>query len=331
MSEPLTLRATPIDPSLAASLSGYERVGLHGVLADAPYRLHRAFGRGSIVDFSYGWRFADQWSGIWWPQGIAVGDDNGVPLVLVSAYAKQDRRGERQGARISVVNLSDPVHPTYGHVLLVSPRRSDHGVELDPVHAHAGGIAWIGDRLLVAATFEGIREFRLSDILRAPNGSGMFGYDFVLPEFIAHRPPDAGRSDRLRYSFITAETGPGIRSDAPVTRLVAGEYARDDSHRLALVSQTGADTVVARTFTPGIVHMQGAAVHDGVWYVSSSHGENHGGDLWSGPADALRRHDRVLPPGPEALAVWPERNQLWSVSEIPGRRWIYAIDLARLG
>ena len=321
---------TAVDPTLIAALTGYERVGLDGALADAPYRLHRAIGRGSVLDFAYGWRFTDQWSGVWWPQGIAVGDYDDAPLALVSAYAKQDRRGNQQGARISVIDLRDAGHPAYRHVLLVSPRNTEDGVVLDPVPIHAGGIAWVGDRLLVAATFDGIRECRLSDIRRAPSGSGVFGYDFVLPEFARHEPSDSSVQGRMRYSFITVETGSGVRSDASSTKLVAGEYARDDSHRLARVTQSGDQTVVEQLFTPGIAHMQGAAVHNGIWYVSSSNGENRGGDLWSGPMDALRKHDRVLPPGPEALAVWPKRNQLWSVSEVPGRRWIYGIDLARL-
>ncbi|HEX4443370.1 MAG TPA: hypothetical protein VHZ81_07335 [Galbitalea sp.] len=330
MASPPQLRSTPIDPTLVTAFTGYERVGLDGVLTGAPYRLHRAIGRGSLLEFAYGWRFADQWSGVWWPQGIAVGDYNGAPLALVSAYAKQDRHGNQQGARISVIDLRDAAHPAYRHVLLVSPRRTESGVVLDPVLIHAGGIAWMGDRLLVAATFDGIREFRLSDIRRVPRGSEIFGYDFVLPEFSHHEPADSSLQGRMRYSFITVETGSAIRSDASSAKLVAGEYARDDSHRLARVTQSGDQTVVEQSFIPGIVHMQGAALHNGTWYVSSSHGENRGGDLWSGPIDALRKRDRVLPPGPEALAVWPERNQLWSVSEVPGRRWIYGIDLARL-
>jgi hypothetical protein len=328
---PLGLRSTPVDPALVTELSAFARVGLGGALAGPRHRAHLAKPTGAAVVSGYAWRLIDEWSGTWWPQGIAVGDHNGIPVALVSWYAQPSRRGEL-GSRISVVDLRDARRPSYANVLLVSPRRSDAGVVLDPVLAHAGGIAWVGDRLLVAATFDGIREFRLSDILRADRrGGAPFGYRHVLPELSHHRAIDVSAADRMRYSFLTVETGGAIGPDAASPTLVAGEYGRDDTHRLARLSQSGEQTLVEETFTPGIAHMQGAALNDGTWYVSSSRGATHGGDLWSGPIDALRKRDGVLPPGPEALAVWPERNQLWSVSEVPGRRWIYAMDLARLG
>jgi hypothetical protein len=327
---PLGLHAARVDPALMTELSAFARVGLDGVLTGRRHRARRARPTGAAVASGYAWRLADEWSGTWWPQGIAVGDYNGIPLALVSWYAQPNRRGE-MGSRISVVDLRNPRRPSYAHVLLVSPRQSSAGAVLDPVLAHAGGIAWVGDRLLVAATFDGIREFRLSDLLRGTRrDASLFGYRYVLPEFAHHGAIDGSAVDRMRYSFLTVETGSGARPDAASLGLVAGEYGRDDTRRLARLSQSGDQTLVEQTFWPGIIHMQGAALNDGTWYVSSSRGGTHGGDLWTGPIDALRKHDGALPPGPEALAVWPERNQLWSVSEAVGRRWIYAMNLAHV-
>jgi hypothetical protein len=37
----------------------------------------------------------------------------------------------------------------------------------------------------------------------------------------------------------------------------------------------------------------------------------------------------VLPTGPEDVTWWPQRGELWSLTEWPGRRWVYAIDADR--
>jgi len=334
---PFELRATAIDDALVASLADYTRVGLDGVRdtrgivgVGRPARARRASVPGYAVSFGYRWRWRDEWDQTWWPQGIAVGEHGGKPVALVSWYA-QGKRGVEQGSRISFVELSDPRRPSYRHVLLVSPRQTDAGVVLDPVLAHAGGIAWIGDRLLIAATFDGIREFRLGDILRAHRGRGPFGYDFVLPESAHHRALEPSAMQRMRYSFITSD--PAAAADGG-SNLIVGEYGRDNVGRVARLTMSGDRSLITETYAPGIQHMQGAAVVRDrtsieTWFVSASNGQRSG-DLWVGAIDNLRNLAGQLPPGPEALAVWQNRNQLWSVSEIPGKRFIYAMDVDRL-
>jgi hypothetical protein len=170
---------------------------------------------------------------------------------------------------------------------------------------HAGGIAWSGDRLLVAATLGGVREFRMSGILH--RGCGRF----VLPQ-VAHHAP----SEKFRYSFV-AEGSDGM---------VTGEYTTRDDGRLAgLVVGDGVVSVID-LHTPAVPEMQGAVLIDGVWAVTSSRGDKHNGDLWIGKKGALVKHEAALPPGPEDLAWWSQRQQIWGVSEHPGQRWVYAID-----
>jgi len=326
---PLELHGSAADRALLTDLAHrYDTVGLTGLLTDRGRRARRVRVPGSAVVEGFRWNLADVWSRTWWPQGVAVGEHEGVPLAMASWFA-QPKRGREQGARISVVDLRDAVHPRYHHVLLVSPRRDASRVAFDPVGIHAGGIVWAGDRLFVAATFGGIREFRLSDILHARSGRGIFGYRHVLPEFARFSPPDGVAAERMRYSFLSRETGSDSAPANAEVRLVAGEYGTHDHHRLARLRITDDHSVIDDSHVPGIAHMQGAVLHDGRWFVSASRGDKQGGDLWVGTTGAMIRHEGVLPVGPEDLAVWPERRQLWCLSEYPGRRWMFALDLDR--
>ena len=275
------------------SPSGSFGTGLAAVLASRGRRAHKAKAPGSLVVESFRWSGFDRWTQAWWPQGIAVGDFEGRPLALVSWFS----RGNSRGARITVLALDDL---SYRHVALVE------GGSETAVRVHAGGIAWSGDRLLVAATFGGIREFRMSGIRRARSGG------FVLPQ-VAHLQP----VERFRYSFL-AEGSHGY---------VGGEYSASGDGRLAGL-KFGPSTVSATArHVPGVPEMQGAVSVDGFWAVSASRGDKRNGDLWLGEQGSLVKHEGALPPGPEDLAWWPERRQLWGVSEHPGQRWVYAVDL----
>jgi len=256
------------------------------------------------------WRWAgrDAWSAVWWPQGVAAGEHDGVPLVLVSWFS-QERRGRRRGARLTVVDLSDERRPRYRHVLLVEADGS-------PARVHAGGIAWSDDRLLVAATYGGIREFRLSDIRRDADGT------LRLPQHDAFLPAIDG--ERLRCSFLSLEGADELGLD-----VIAGEYAAHDRGRLARLRVGDGTARVVETFVPGIPRMQGAVRHDGRWLVSAGRGDRVPGDLWAGTPGSMARHAGALPIGPEDLAVWPERRQLWTVTEYPRKRRLVRLGLGR--
>jgi hypothetical protein len=307
------LRRVPNDRSFLDRLpEGCVTIGLDGVLSSRSMRARSARVPGEGMD-GFRWRLLDRWSQRWWPQGIAVGNHGGVPIALVSWYAQPKR--ERAGAaRISIIDLSIIKRPRYWHVLLVEARPTPSGTVFDPVPIHAGGIVWAGDRLLAAATFGGIREFRLADILRLPGRTLEPGHSYALPQAAAYAPPP-GDQRRLRFSFLGAETGDGDDS-----RLVAGEYDTGHGGRLARVRLTATGAAIEQVTVPGIPAMQGTALHSGVWFVSSSQGRA-AGDLWMGTRGNIRR-ERALPPGPEDLAVWPERGELWSVTEWPGKRWV---------
>ncbi|WP_207454150.1 hypothetical protein [Desertivibrio insolitus] len=312
-----TPTALTADRLTAAPLHGLPgagaRLGLGGLLAERGHRMRRARRRGTAVTHAFRWRWRDVWSQVWWPQGIAIGEHDGRPVALVSWFA-QKRGGVERGSRISVVDLSDPRRPRYRHVLLVEPVVRSGSVALEPVVVHAGGLAWVGGSLLVAATFGGIREFVLDDVVPVP-APGLFGHRYVLPQTARATQPEEG--ERMRYSFL-ASVGEDV---------TAGEYRKDERGRLVRLVPREDGFAVEGAFAPGIREMQGAVLHEGRWHVTASRGDKQNGDLWTGPEGALERMPGALPPGPEDIAVWPERGELWSVTEFPWKRWLYSVSL----
>ena len=79
----------------------------------------------------------------------------------------------------------------------------------------------------------------------------------------------------------------------------------------------------------GVPGMQGATVVDGTWFVTTSRGRYRLGSVWVGRPGDLCEHRWQLPVGPEDITYWSERDQLWSLSEYPGARYVYAMPRSR--
>ncbi len=348
---PFGLRRALADAGLVIALAAtHERVGLAGLLAGRGRRARAAAvpARAAVPGRGYRWDRSDRRDRVWWPQGVDIRDD----VIAVSWYAKP-RGGREVATRLSFVDLRDPRRPRYHHVLLVeavADPSSPGGVRAAPVSVHAGGIAWIGGRIHVADTFGGLRVFEVADILRVTRPGGwrarfalaldrrrdilarrdaVLGFDHVLPQSGGWTAESAEGARRLRYSFVSLE------HDEAAPHLVAGEYRNADGQgrlvRMPVDAATGevgaADgTGAPEVHEPGIERMQGACVVDGTWYITTSQGTRRNGDLWTGAPGALVRHRGVLPRGPEDLARQPSTRLLWSVTEQPGARWLYAID-----
>ena len=323
-------------------VAAHRRIGVEGLLRSRGRRARPGRVPATAAVEGFRWGPLDEGSRRWWPQGIEVLDERDD--VLVVSWFAQQRRGLTQGARITVVDRRDPRRPRYHHVLLVEPVRVDarpgrRAVGMRPVEIHAGGLAVVGDRLYVAATYDGLRTFTLGDILRT-RGRGPFGYEHVLPQS-GHERLVGGEGDgRMRFSFVSVERD----SSGGADRLVVGEFGpegagrrlgrvpvRSASRDLASHDFPAQPVELADLHEPGIPRMQGAAVIDGTWFVSSSHGVRPG-DLWVGSGGSTRtwvRHLAVLPPGPEDLTASHDRRRLWSLCEYPGKRWVFAIDAER--
>lgn len=335
----------------ALSSAGGGRVGLSGVLSDLNRTATVVRVPAPAAHWGFRWNDEDTRSKRWWPQGITTSADHdeteeydGRPVVLTSWYSK-DLAGVHKGSRITVVDLSDRRRPRYRHVLLVEASvRGDGTVDVRPLKVHAGGIVWHGEHLHVAGTARGISTCHLDDIVRVGSlgdrtrlgvGRGSLGYRYVLPvRFTYDAFADDGH-ERMRYSFLS------LARCSPEPRLVAGEYGRggmttrlidfaiDPATSLLRVGDDGTARPVSLPGS-GVEAMQGATVVDGRWYVTASAGRYLRGSLYVGAPGALRRRARVLPVGVEDITYWPSRDELWTLSEYPGRRYVLAMRRARL-
>lgn len=299
-------------------------MGLADVLSDLDRTGTATEVPGDAAGRGFAWEPRDDGDARWWPQGVAC--LQGEDVLLVSWYAKRRGLDPVPGARVSVVDRSDPERPRYRHVLLVSPRRPLLP-GLGAVRVHAGGIAVLGGLLYVADTFAGVRIFRLDDVLRAARPEGP---EYVLPQWRRLRVP-RHLGPHLRYSFLSVGQVEGRLS------LVVGEYRRAGSTprlvRYPLDPATGLPQFDDDGWCPPLeVHgqqpprMQGVAVDRTTWYVSASSGRGRPGDLHVGVPGAFRRHRGVLPTAPEDLDWSVPGRRLWCASEWPGSRWVFPVD-----
>lgn len=298
-----------------------EPVTIADVLASATQRVRWAFAPGLRVRRAYTWERHDRQDQRWWPQGLSCSADAGRAdrLLLVSWYSKGS-----EGVRITFL---DRASHRYAHVPLALP---DARGELGPLRVHAGGIVWRGPWLYVAATKRGCYVAHLDDLRRRASG------ELVWPVRLTYAPP-TGDPAGMRYSFLSAALPAGRQRDGH-GELLAGEYGGPEAtHRLARfafepsgllrVGEDGHATAVG--VDSGVPSMQGAALAGERYLLMVSRGRRRPGDLWTGPGDRLRRRSFAAPPGPEDVS-WDGRL-LWSVSEFPGRRRVFALKPPRRG
>lgn len=339
--------AADID-ELAELLGG--RVGIDAVLDDLNRRGRRGWAPGRAVSWSMTWDRADRRTPRWWPQGISTSADasdtediRGRRLLAVTWYAKDLPGLPHHGSRVTFVDLDSH---RYRHVLLVVPtRRPDGSLTLEPLRVHAGGIVWCGQWLHVAATSRGFMTCRVDDLLRVPDDRAgrssrlgiedgrvsTLGYRYLLPVRLTYRAGVEAGQERLRYSFMSLDRG------VTPPELVVGEYGTGrqtkriarfalDPENLLLVDGEDGRSRPLLLDDHGVGHVQGAAVARGRYYLTVSRGSTTPGSVCAGSPGSFRRHRWAAPIGPEDIAYWPSTDTLWSVTEHPRRRWIYAMN-----
>lgn len=241
------------------------------------------------AEHSFVWDRDDRDTTSWYPQGLTGSADavaGGVlgdrRVLLVSWYA---RKNPEKGARISLVDVTDPREVVYRHMLLVEPVESDDGVTFRAVRTHAGGIAWYKNYLYVADTAWGVRVFDTSQILRAEadpskarigaRGGRAYAHDyrFVIPMVGHYRQRKRGN---FNFSFVSID-----RTRRPHS-LWGGEYD-DGSHRgyatrfplnevTGRLDTDGEGPVTSQeTFRLNRTHTQGFLAAHGQYYYNHSY------------------------------------------------------------
>ena len=327
-------RATPND-ALAARLGG--RVGVRAVLDDLnrDARVARVPGRAPRWGFTFDTR--DDRTRLWWPQGVTTTADAAAPetvegrSVVVTSWYSRDLAKVNTGSRLSFVEITDRSRLRYRHVLLVEAVLGSNGrVRVRPVRVHAGGIVWHGPYLHVAATEQGLCTFRLDDILHAPDADRFGGYRYLVPLFFWYDAVTGAGVVPMRYSFLSLDRS------AAAPALMAGEYGRGKmTTRLVRYPIDPATSLLCRDAAgicrpalledAGVRGMQGAVAVDGTCYLTTSFGVHRLGSLWAGRPGSWVEHAKATPTGPEDLAYWPSRDELWSLSEHPRSRFVFAM------
>lgn len=336
---------------LADRLGG--RAGLELLMTDLNRQAHRSrWAPGRAVSAAFRWERSDTLTKRWWPQGITTSADafgaqeRGRRIAVTTWYSKKVD-GVNKGSRLTFVDL-DTLE--YRHVLLVVPVRGKDGqMSLKPLQVHAGGIVWAGPYLHIAATGRGFLTCRLDDILRIPDDPGVnnravldvseekvstFGYRYVLPVRFSYKASTDEGLGGIRYSFMS------LNRASAQPELVVGEYGRGTSSTTRLarfaIDPESMHLVVGADGHSGpvmlqeaeVLRMQGVAVAGGDFHLTVSNGPFVPGHVHVGRPGTFRRHRWATPMGCEDLSFWPSTDTFWSVTEHPGRRWVFTMERA---
>ncbi len=288
----------------------------------------------------FAWDSDDQGKAWWIPQGIsgsfdanATGTIAGRKVVAVTWYydlAKHPGSAGEKGIRLSLADVTGPT-VTYRHLLLVSPKMAAGRADFDPIDIHAGGVAWIGDRLWVADTGRGLRMFDLSRIFEVATTKDTIGWDgsayqgglyrYVVPQ--AALWVDGSKCNPV-FSFV------GF--DRTSSSLVTGEYSATAitgrAFQWPVDPVTGALAATAYASGAWVMaqrQVQGALTRDGAFYLSSSAPPAGGGVLYAA-REAKKTLSYEWVDAPEDLMFDGKANQLWSLSEGIGARYVFAVD-----
>ncbi len=317
-------------------------------------KMGRGCGRAAAVpahSLVYCFDRADSTTRRWVPQGVTTVSDavagerwaGGGRPILVSWH-------DSGKVRLTFV---DPDRRTYRHVLLVEPVMKGGRATYTDIGIHAGGIAWYGDKLYVADTRHGVREFDMREIYdlgKSKKGStahsswvglhnGKYyghGFRYVMPqtgswEFANGKVGGKCRgTGPLRMSWLSID-----RTTSPHS-LVAGEYCRPKwpqgrvvTWRLGALSGGGRVRPSWGAELPAD-RIQGAVRTHGRWWFTQSHGRKRGTLLTTYPTSHgwAKVKRRTISHGPEDLACYRGRHRIWTVAEYAGRRalWSFRAD-----
>ncbi|HEY0250999.1 MAG TPA: hypothetical protein VGC41_05705, partial [Kofleriaceae bacterium] len=289
----------------------------------------------------YTWQSGDESVTYWTPQGVTGsfdGQANGLvgtrKLVIVSWYytmANDTGSVVDKGVRLAIADVTNPDAVTYRFALLVTPTLTGSTYGFAAVKVHAGGLAWVGDRLYVPVTTGGFRVFDLSRILKVDgladslgkdaNGTyDAYSYAYVVPEIERYT---ADQTCAPRFSFVSLDRG--------TNSLISGEYDATSIHGRLMRWPLDANGKIAGT-TPshawfmGEGYIQGGLAHADTFYLSSSKPAAGAGQLDRAHVGAATAYVGWSN-SPEDLAYDPQDDAIWSLSEGTSARYLFEVAL----
>lgn len=319
-------------------------VSVGDVLADANRDASDISRLTRVEDFKQGfkWNLADTTSLDWWPQGITGSADadltglvDGRRVLVVTFYDKGEG-DDRKGVRIALVDITNPKAIKYRFALLVTVKDVAGRTEIDPVKVHAGGVVWYGRYLYIPDTGRGLRVFDMERILRVPDQGANIGwnagtqkysaadYKYIVPQVDDYM---LSKSCPVAFSFASLD-----RSTTPHS-LVTGEYKSGTEGRLVRWNLDRATQKLAAPYYPKEAfyaqqsHIQGALSWKGTWWVQSAAQSLLNGKLYR-LKPGQQAGESPQPPGIEDLYHDPTTGLLWSLTEYPGFRFVYAAPLS---
>ncbi|URN06400.1 hypothetical protein LUW74_25805 [Actinomadura madurae] len=342
---------------LRALAGRLRRTGVGALLgASGSSRLGRGCGKAAAVPSGaqvYCFDRADTATRAWIPQGVTSVSD----AVAGERWAGGDRPlvvswHENGKVRITFV---DPARRRYRHVLLVEPVMKGRHVTYRDIKVHAGGIAWYGDRLYVADTWRGLREFdmrQIYDLARSKAGStghagrvglhrGKYyahGYRFVMPQ-TGDRRFVRGARPRVQGVGAAAHVVGGRRPDPVAARphrgrvLPPGPGAGTRRH----LADGGAGGERDRPRHLGATlpgdRIQGGVRTRGHWWFTQGRGTKRGRLLTTRPGRNGwgRVKYRTISHGPEDLSCFRGRHRIWTIAERPNKRALWSFHASPCG
>lgn len=293
----------------------------------------------------------------WFPQGISSTGDadksgkvDGEKYLLVAWYNDSNVGGSlvEPHARVSLINVSNPYHVTYRHLLLVNPIFNEDGrPSFEAVDSHCGGIVWFGRWLYVASNstlrvfdMEAITDIKGqypdyadSDYIGYLDGKYQAaGYRYIVPQVAIYTIVDEHRGkyfDTLSLDQSTdpprlvaaayINTNPELEYDKDLDNAVVVFFDLDPSSGL-LASSAGIAEASDAAYT-GQQYIQGVhARGDTVWFslgtifklirrkIGSDSGDEYGWAI-----------------GNEGITFFPNLDELWTVTEKEGARVCFYI------
>jgi hypothetical protein len=310
------------------------------------------------------WDSGDAATEAWNPQGITSSgdaDDDGAwgeSRVLLSGwqFTGAERRND---ARVAFIDYGDPASAAYRWVYLVQPNST--GTDFTAAKAHLGGMIWYGDKLLVTAvgnTNVAVRVFSMAHILQATDGSATigrtsggwaaYGYQYVMPQ-IGYYTYAAGTCTMATNTGTPCFSSISLDRSTSPDSLVAAEYFADGQGSRLFRYSFGADYLLAagssgtapavQAYASGVANAQGVLAANGRWYVAHSSAA-YPGQLWRLTPGAPGASKTCANPGtstamcwarhPEALTYWLSTGLVWSQTEWPDERVVFAVPLTAL-